>query len=194
MAGSSPGEGSGVAGSRKALVVRGVLALVLSVAITAVVVIYRDQLADAATYGYLGIFVVSLVGNATVVFPVPSLVTVFAGGAALNPLLVGLVAGVAEPLGELTGYLAGYGGSAIIENQKMYDRLVNWMERHGYLTVFILSAIPNPVFDLAGIAAGALRFPVWKFLLAAWMGKTIKTTLIAFAGAQSWELFQHLFR
>ena len=190
----SPGEESGVAGSRRALIVRGVVAVVLAVANTTAVVIYRDRLADVATYGYLGIFVVSVLGNATVVFPVPSLVAVFAGGTALNPLLVGLVAGAGEPLGELTGYLAGYGGSAIIENRKTYDRLVNWMERHGYLTVFILSVIPNPIFDLAGMAAGALHFPVWKFLLAAWIGKTIKTTLVAFAGAQSWELFQNLLR
>jgi len=169
-----------------------VLALFLALAITGAIVAFRDRWADVAAYGYLGVFVVSVLGNATVIFPVPSLVVVFAGGMTFNPLLVGLVAGMAEPLGELTGYLAGYGGSVVIENRDTYARLEKWMQRHGYLTIFLLSAIPNPIFDLAGIAAGALHFPLRRFLLACWMGKTIKTTLIAYAGAKSWQLFQYL--
>ena len=76
---------------------------------------FGDQLVDLRGYGYLGVFLISLLGNATVILPVPSLAVVFAGGGVLNPLLVGLVAGVGEPLGELTGYLAGYGGSAVID-------------------------------------------------------------------------------
>jgi membrane protein DedA with SNARE-associated domain len=52
--------------------------------------------------------------------------------------------------------------------------------------------VPNPFFDLAGIAAGSLRYPVWRFLLFCWLGKTIKTTLVAFAGSQSIELVEHL--
>ena len=194
MAEASPETEAVAEVSKKTATFRRILALAVSVAATAVVLLYRDRLAQAGAYGYLGVFVVSLVGNATVIFPVPSLVAVFAGGTALNPLLVGLVAGVAEPLGELTGYLAGYGGSPVIENREMYGRLVGWMRRHGYLTIFVLSAIPNPLFDLAGIAAGALRFPIWRFLLACWMGKTIKATLIAYAGAQSWQLLQFLVR
>jgi uncharacterized membrane protein YdjX (TVP38/TMEM64 family) len=38
---------------------------------------------------------------------------------------------------------------------------------------------------LAGLAAGALRFPVWQFLLACWPGKTIKTVAVAYLGAGS---------
>jgi uncharacterized membrane protein YdjX (TVP38/TMEM64 family) len=151
---------------------------------------YHDQLATLSAYGYVGIFIISVIGNATVLFPVPSLMAVFAGGTALNPLMVGLVSGVAEPIGELSGYLAGYGGSAVIEDKAAYVRLESWMRRNGYLTIFVLSVIPNPLFDLAGIAAGALRFPVWKFLVACWAGKTIKAVAIAYAGAQSWYLFE----
>lgn len=167
-----------------------VVVVVISVGIFAL----RDRLAELAAFGYSGIFLVSLLGNATIILPAPSLALVFAMGSALPWPLVGLVAGMGEALGELTGYLAGVGGRAIIEDQKTYMRLVKWMERRGGITVFILSAIPNPFFDLAGIAAGTLRYPVWRFLLFCWMGKTLKTTLVAWAGAQSITLIEQIVR
>jgi len=162
-----------------------VFSLLLAVAITAAIIAFRDDLARFAAYGYIGVFIVSLVGNATVILPVPSLLAVFAGGTAFNPVITGLVAGVAEPLGELTGYLAGYGGGAVIEHRRYYDRLHQWMERRGFITILVLSTIPNPLFDVAGITAGALRMPVWQFLLACWLGKTIKALAIAWLGSQS---------
>lgn len=158
--------------------------MVLAVAITLAIALLRDELARFSRYGYPGVFLVSLIGNATVILPAPSLAVVFGMGGVLNPLFVGLVAGVGETLGELTGYLAGYGGRAVVEDWEMYDRLERWMRRNGSATIFILSAIPNPVFDLAGIAAGSLRFPLERFLLSCWVGKTIKTIAFAFVGAQ----------
>jgi membrane protein DedA with SNARE-associated domain len=106
-------------------------------------------------------------------------------GAVLNWVIVGLVSGIGEALGESTGYLAGLSGSAIIEDQQIYRRMKYWMEHHGMLTVFVLSAIPNPVIDLAGIAAGAARYGYHKFLFACWAGKTLKTLFFAWAGANS---------
>lgn len=154
----------------------------------------RDRFAELAALGYFGIFLVSLLGNATIILPAPSLALVFAMGSALPPLLVGPVAGTGEALGELTGYAAGFGGQVVVEDHKTYQRLVAWMQRRGGITVFALSAIPNPFFDLAGIAAGTLRYPIWRFLLACWLGKTIKTTLVAWAGSQSLALVEQLLR
>jgi uncharacterized membrane protein YdjX (TVP38/TMEM64 family) len=164
---------------------RQLFAFLISCVITALVLTFADQLVQLKAYGYAGVFVVSLLGNATVVLPVPSLAVVFAGGSVLNPLLVGLVSGVAEPLGELTGYLAGYGGSAIVEDQSKYGRLAEFVQRRGFVTILVLSAIPNPLFDLAGIAAGASRYPVAKFLGACWVGKTIKAVAVAYLGSLS---------
>jgi len=163
-----------------------ILVLGLSVAIFA----FRTHFARLAAVGYPGIFLVGLLGNATIILPAPSLALVFAMGSALPPLLVGLAAGAGEALGELTGYAAGLGGRAIIENEERYRRLVAWMQRAGGPTIFVLSLIPNPFFDLAGIAAGALRYPLRRFLLFCWLGKTIKTTLVAWAGARSWTLIE----
>jgi uncharacterized membrane protein YdjX (TVP38/TMEM64 family) len=165
-------------------------ALIFSVAITTLILSFRHQIVALGGLGYFGVFLIAILGNATVVMPVPSLAVVFAGGGVLNPLYVGLVAGMGEPLGELTGYLAGFGGSAVVLETKYYARLEEWMTRRGFLTLFILAAIPNPLFDLAGMAAGALHYPVPKFLLACWLGKTIKAIAIAYLGSLSFDLIR----
>jgi uncharacterized membrane protein YdjX (TVP38/TMEM64 family) len=64
------------------------------------------------------------------------------------------------------------------------------MQRNGALTVFVLSVVPNPFFDLAGVAAGVLRYSVSHFLLFCWLGKSIKTITFAFAGAYSLTFFE----
>jgi membrane protein DedA with SNARE-associated domain len=63
------------------------------------------------------------------------------------------------------------------------------MENHGMLTIFVLSVVPNPLIDLAGITAGALKYGYLKFLFSCWMGKTIKTLIFAWAGSQSLNWF-----
>ncbi len=165
-----------------------VLAIVFSLCITATIIVFRNELRSLSRLGYLGVFLISVLGNATVVLPVPSLAVVFAGGGVLNPLLVGLIAGVGEPLGELTGYAAGFGGSAIVEDRARFAQVEAWMRRRGFITLLVLSAIPNPLFDLAGISAGMLHFPVTRFLLACWLGKTVKALAIAYLGSFSVDL------
>jgi len=169
------------------------LSLAFSVVITVAIISMRDQLSELRTYGYLGVFLISVLGNATIVLPVPSMVVVFASGGVLNPIITGLVAGIGEPIGELTGYMAGYGGSAVIEDRERFQRIKEWMERRGLVTLFVLSAIPNPLFDLAGIAAGMLKFPVHKFLLACWLGKTVKSLAISFLGLATLDAVTKLF-
>lgn len=137
---------------------------------------------DAWLYGYFGAFVISLMASAVVIIPVPGLPVIFILGAILNPFIVGLMVGLAEPIGELTGYMAGYSGRITLQNKRFYDRLQDWMKRRGSLVIFGFSALPNPLTDVAGIAAGALRYPVWKFLLVLFFGKTVKGMIVAFAG------------
>jgi membrane protein YqaA with SNARE-associated domain len=166
-------------------ILRHAIPVVLAVVITITVVLLADDIRRFQAYGYPGVFVVSLLGNATLLLPAPSITVVFAMGHALNPVIVGLVAGIGEALGELTGYMAGYGGRAVIKDREMYKRLEERMSSKGGPTIFILSVIPNPFFDLAGIAAGAWRFPIQKFLFYCWAGKTIKSLLVALAGYSS---------
>jgi len=164
--------------------VQRIVALALFLAITVAVPVLRDSLVGLQHYGYLGVFLINLIGHATIVLPVPAFAVTFAmGGTLPSPLLVGLLAGLGAGLGELSSYLAGYSGRGLVENRERYDWIVRQMGRYGGWFVFVLALIPNPIFDMAGIAAGALRFPVRSFLLACIPGKTIRMTLLAFAGA-----------
>lgn len=177
------------ASSRRATQLQRVGALLIVVLVTVVVVLLRDRLAQYERYGYLGVFVTTLLGSATIVLPVPGLAIIYVGGSIWNPILVGLVGGLGDAMGEATGYLTGYAGQGLIENQGLYARFEDWMRRRGFLTILLLSAVPNPFFDLAGIAAGASGFPGRWFFLAAWIGKTVKDVIIALAGYYSLSFF-----
>ncbi len=143
---------------------------------------FRDRLQELEEYGYAAVFLVGLIGDATVVLPLPGLAFIFMMGGVFNPWIVGLAGGIGQALGELTGYMAGYSGQTWVDENPTYNRLTQWMQRYGSLTIFILSIIPNPVADVGGIAAGALRFPLWKFLASCMIGKVIKGTAFALAG------------
>jgi membrane protein YqaA with SNARE-associated domain len=161
-----------------------ILALIFVIAISIYIIrIPEEQVGQLESYGYPGIFILSILSNATVLIPAPGLVVVFSMGTRFNPLWVGIAAGLGATIGELSGYLAGFSGRAIIENRQLYERMVIWMKKNGPLTVVILAIIPNPIFDLSGIAAGALKMPIWQFLVWAMIGKTIKMLLTAYAGA-----------
>jgi len=160
--------------------------------ITVTIAAHRDHLQEFSTLGYAGAFLAMLVGNATLVLPAPGLIIVFVLGSTLNPLVVGVTAALGAALGEMTGYFTGYAGLALVENYWVALRIRGWMNRNGLLTIFALSAIPNPFFDLAGLMAGAGRMPVWKFLSVAFLGKGVQATCVALAGALSLEWVEQL--
>jgi membrane protein YqaA with SNARE-associated domain len=68
---------------------------------------------------------------------------------------------------------------------------VDWlMARYGFATLLVLSAIPNPFFEFAGITAGAVRMNFWRFLLAVGIGKTTRVVLLVIFGQALLDLFQ----
>jgi membrane protein YqaA with SNARE-associated domain len=165
-----------------------VLAVLAVIGISIFVFSIREHVSQFAAYGYPGIFLIALLANATVFLPAPGVAVVFAMGSMFNPIGVALAAGTGGALGELSGYLAGFGGQAVVENTTMYTRIQPWVRKWGAWAVLVLAAIPNPFFDLAGVAAGTLKMPVWKFLLFCWIGQIIKMAMFAYAGAASLNL------
>lgn len=170
-------------GSRRIKILR-ILSLVLVLVISVFLFINRDELKDIQVYGYPGIVVLSFLANATLILPVPGILITSLMGTVFNPFWVGVAAGTGAALGEITGYMAGFSGQAVIENRKWYDRITLWMKKYGEITVFVLALIPNPFFDAGGIIAGALKMPLWRFLLWCWLGKVIKMIGFALAGAE----------
>jgi len=162
-----------------------IMALFVVIGLSIFIFTLRDQAEQLAIYGYPGIFVLSFMAYATVLLPAPGVAVVFTMGSIFNPLGVALAAGTGAALGELSGYLAGFSGQAVVERVEVYERLTRWMKKNGSLTIFLLAAIPNPFFDLAGLAAGSLKMPVVRFFIFCWMGEVVKMGIFAFAGASA---------
>lgn len=156
-------------------------------------------------YGYAGIFLANFMANATAFLPVPGLSAI---GQALiiegsDRLFVPgvVVAGAsAMTLAETTAYGIGALGRGIAEERELpvkgrlgawMHRAAGWidwlMERYGMLTLFTLSAIPNPLFEFAGITAGAVRMNFWRFIIAVGVGKTVRVILLVTLGKALWD-------
>ncbi len=168
--------------------------VVVASMITGAVLFFTGRL-DPEGVGYTGAFVINLVGSASIVIPVPGLAAVCAAAApavGLNVVALGLVGGIGSTIGELTGYLAGYGGQSFVQRSRHYQRVHNLVIRRGALALFVLAALPTPLFDVAGIASGSLGYPIRRFLLWVFLGKVIKFIGIAYACQQGIDWFTNL--
>jgi uncharacterized membrane protein YdjX (TVP38/TMEM64 family) len=171
----------------------GLLILFLSLGLAILAFILGDKLIYLKNLGYFGLFIINLIGSATIILPVPALVTTVAAGAFLNPLLAGIFSAVGSTIGELTGYYTGVGGKGFVKKDKRIEKVEKWMDKYGLWVVFVLAAIPNPIFDLAGIVSGASGISVRKYLVAVLGGKLIKFILLAYLGLGLLKVFHLAF-
>jgi len=176
-------------GSNKKAYALGIVGVVATLLTALAVIYFWEFVQGLRAYGYLGAFLISILGGATIIVPVPMLAIVFAlGGVMKYTWLVGAVAGLGETLGALTIYMTGHGAGSALYNSKhgkiqaAYERMMQLMERRGSLTLFLLASVLNPFFYPAALAAGALRFGVRKYFFICWAGKTIKGMTVAYAG------------
>jgi membrane protein YqaA with SNARE-associated domain len=134
--------------------------------------------------GYAGVFLLTMTCSATLFMPAPAWGAVTAAGAFLNPVLLGLVAGAGAATGELTGYVAGRSGRLVLSgaSEGIVGRLHGYLHRRGFLTLFVLSAVPNPLFDVAGLTAGSLGYSPWRYWLAVALGKSLVYVTLALGG------------
>ena len=151
------------------------------------------NLSNLQNLGYLGVFAANLIGSATILLPIPAFATTIVAGTILNPILAGIFSAAGSTIGELTGYYAGVGGEDIIKKDKNIIKVEKWMDKYGLWVVFVLAAIPNPLFDIAGIISGASGIPVRKYLIAVLGGKLIKFILLAYLGLGILNIFHLAF-
>ena len=168
--------------SGKSKTLRYIFTGVFVVFVSVLVLVNREHFSQIAGWGYPGIFITSLLSSATLLLPAPGVLITATMGAVFNPFWVAIAAGSGAALGEVTGYLAGYSGQAVVEKKSLYIRVVVWMKRYGDVTILILAFIPNPFFDIAGVAAGMLKMPLYRFLLWCCIGKILKMMVFAYSG------------
>jgi len=140
-----------------------------------------------ALIAYGATFLISVFLNATIIIPVSNMTIIFALGAILpSPWVVGLVGGLGAVIGEMTAYIAGRSGRSLIAKNKVYTRVEGWVKRRGWIAIFFLSAFPF-IFDVVGIIAGALRMPVWKFMIPTFAGRTVTYIIVAYLAAYGFK-------
>lgn len=144
---------------------------------------------ELGSLGYLGVFLLSVVGNASVLLPVPSLASAVVGGALLNPFIVGLVSSFGATIGEMTGYIAGRAGRVAVGEMKQFQKMRKKVATQGLWGIAVLAAVPNPLFDMAGIVAGMMRIPLKQFFLAVWVGLFVKYLTFSLLGSRLFAFF-----
>jgi len=160
------------------------LALLTGISTTILVFATKDFLVSHAELGYMSAFVGSLLSAATglVGIPFPAMILVYSLGSKLNPVLLGVIAGTGSAVGEMPGYLTGFGMRPMVTQWKLYKYIKAWMDNRGLLVVFWAAAIPNPIFDLASIAAGVARLPASQVFVTILLGRIVRMLIVALLG------------
>jgi len=153
-----------------------------------------ELIAELKSYGYLGAFLISLIGNASILLPgivLPILsgfgIVLYSAVGLGGPVIVGIAGGAGAAIGEIVGYMAGYSGRAIVQRQKRYTQLESWVKKWGSVAIFVFTLVPL-FFDLVGLAAGVLRFPLWKFILICWLGRTLLYVTFVLLAVWGWKV------
>jgi membrane protein YqaA with SNARE-associated domain len=159
----------------------GLLAVVLNVVVYKLPIDYGSF----GNYAYVGVFLITLIANATTFVPVPYYSVVARIAAQSDNLALVIVAGaLGSTVGESVAFFIGRSGRGLIADTRLY-RWVDRQLRHpwrAFAVLFALAAPPNPAFDVAGLAAGALGLPYWMFFIAVFLGRLIRVGLIALIG------------
>jgi membrane protein YqaA with SNARE-associated domain len=153
--------------------------------------VYDWLLNIALLIGYPGTFIMSLLGNATIIFPFPYLVVPFALGGLtdgassylFDPWIVGFLSGLGATLGEMTGYYVGYIGGMTVE-EKTRNGYREYIEQHPERTPFViwfLAVTPIPD-DPVIIPLGIARYSWWRVFLPCFLGKSMFLIGVSWAG------------
>ena len=146
----------------------------------------RDYLQKVAVqYKFLGVFIISLLGSASIVFPIPyTLVILFLGmNHIIDPLTLTVAGGLGSAVGQLSGYYIGYFGAKLVgvERRRRMEFFVRMFKKYGSTLVFLFAFTPLPD-DLIIIPLGVLRYGFLRVFIPLLMGKLLMCFLLAYFG------------
>lgn len=155
----------------------------------------------ALQYGYFGVFLISLIGALSIIFPIPYTVIIFTLGGlrvgeawVFEPLWIAVAAGIGSAIGEFSGYLLGVGGRKVISDKykKKMDFLVRVFNKYGPITIFLFALTPLPD-DLLFIPMGVMRYSIIKAFIPALLGKFFMNLIVAYSGRFSIGIIRDIF-
>jgi membrane protein YqaA with SNARE-associated domain len=148
---------------------------------------------NLAELGYLGALLAGFIGSSTLFIAVfPSVIVIPIIGSQLNPLIVGIVAGLGAGVGQYLHYYIGSGAGIILNRKKNInvdlskkDRSI-WIDRikkYGVVLIFVFAATPLTPDDLLWIPLGIMKYPKIPALAAAIAGKIVLNLAYSYAGS-----------
>jgi membrane protein YqaA with SNARE-associated domain len=161
-----------------------VAAIAVALNIIAYLMIPPDLAYRLGSLGYIGVFLITLISNATIVVPIPYFGLVAALSPGLSMVGVGIAGALGSVIGESVSFFVGRSGRGVVEQTRFY----RWVQRQlehpwrAFVVLFALSAPPNPAFDVAGLTAGAMGLPYWIFLSAVFLARLVRFGIVAFVG------------
>jgi membrane protein DedA with SNARE-associated domain len=162
----------------------GGISIAVTIAVSFFILQHRSYIEQISQWGYVGLFIISVLTNGTFILPGLGIIITFTMGGVLNPAIVGAVAGIGEAVGAIGAYFTGYAGRGLLRdsNNGLYLRLTNIVERHGSKAIFFVSAALSPIFYPFAVCLGMIRFGWVRFFLATWAGRTVKSMVLAYLG------------
>ena len=155
--------------------------LFLGVAVSALVILFRSQLAKLAGLGYAGAFVLAVLGNAALTVPFPWILPVAAMGAVYNPAYIALVAALGAAIGETAPYILGRRLASHAESSHIVRRMPGLSIAKKSLLV--TGSAFSPIASYPGFVGGMMGFPVWATCAITLAGEATKVLLITKAVA-----------
>ena len=159
--------------AKKRVVLEGVL-FVTIIGVSVVIFLMRNAIQDVGNIGYLGVFFLCFLANATVLLPAPSLAVAASCALIMNPYLVSLFSSLGSTTGELVGYLFGSLTTDLSPKMKLLIKKIMAKVKNETILVFIFAVLPLPLFDVVGIYSGGAKINLIKFYFVCFMGKFIK--------------------
>ena len=147
-------------------------------------------------YGYFGVFLLSLVGTASIIIPIPYTLIIFTLSLSgqWNSTLLVIAGGVGSALGELTGYALGYFGRRVVseERQRKMIYLVRVFDRYGPLAIFAFALTPLPD-DLLFIPLGIMKYKFYKAFIPSLIGKMLMIFILVNSGNIAGDILTRVF-
>lgn len=147
------------------------------------------------SFGYPAIFFVQMISAGSVFFPLPAWPLLFILAKTFNPVLLVLFSALGAAFGEMSAWGLGRGGNYFLEKSR--SRYLNlakewFLKKRGFWILVIFAATPLP-FDAAGLAAGACRYGLKRFWLAAFLGKLVMFSVLTIGGYYSIDWILNFF-
>lgn len=139
-------------------------------------------------YGFLGIFIISAIGNMIPYTTIPYLILVMAYASTLptiyQQVLTAIASATGAAVGKIAVYYIGRGARKIIgeENRRKLHLFAKLAGKGIFITIFLFAALPLPD-DVIYVPVGMAGYSLLRYFIAVLAGKIIITLAAVYFGS-----------